>query len=47
MALADQYQLAGMIDRALDARRQAQWWLAYSQTLAVVGADPDERHGAP
>jgi hypothetical protein len=46
-ALAEQYQLAGMLDRALDANRQATWWLVYSQTLAAVGSNPDERHGAP
>lgn len=44
MALAEQYHLAGMLDRALDANREARTWLAYSTALA---ATPDAAPEAP
>jgi hypothetical protein len=46
MALAEQYHVAGMIDRALDANREARTWLAYSSALSATGSEPDW-HGAP
>ena len=44
MALADQYRMAGMIDRALDANFEARTWLAYSVALATAGSEPEAPH---